>query len=217
MAVINGYAFYAKVQAPGFKFQKEGSKDPLDKEYAIDVLVDAKAHKAFYKKYPSQESKNTKPMDKADFEKRFGVDPSTLDVQTNGDGEYCVIKLKTNNAYKGSDGKPVKMEKPKVFFFNDKGKMVEDTETLVGNGSKVKVQFQEYENKKWKTTSAKLKAVAVEELVPYGGDDFSELGELEEGGLADTSDDEGFDDNFAEEEGHDDSSEDDDDEPFGFE
>lgn len=226
MATITGFAFYAKVQAPGSKFQKEGSNDPIDFEYSIDVLVDAKVQKAFYKKYSDQKGKSAEPLEPQDFEKKYGVDPSTLDASPNSDGEYTIIKLKTGNAYKDyKTGEAVMMQKPKVFFVGDNGKLQEDTETLVGNGSKVTVQFIEYESKKWKTVSAKLRAIKVIDLVPYGGgDDFSELGDIDESTLDNSTPEFKGDDGGGDEFGSDsevsegaseDSSEDDDDE-FGF-
>lgn len=213
MATLDGYAFYAKVQSPGTKFQKDDSKDPTDYEYSLDLLVDAQVQRAFYKKYKDQKGKSAEPMTVEEFQQKYKTDPSGLDVKPNSDGEYCIIKLKTGNAYKDhKTGKTEMMSKPKVFFKGDDGKLKEDTETLVGNGSKVKVQFSEFESKKWKTTTAKLKALAVLELVPYGGgDDFSELGEIDSDSFANETPDQQFgsDDSF-------DADDDDSENDFGF-
>lgn len=185
MATIKGIAYYASVQSAKTKYQKEGSKDPLDLEYTIDILVDPTTHKEFGKKFKKQKKD---PITKEEFVKVYKMEPPA-EAKTNADGEYCIIKLKTNYAYEDFKTKQVKiMGKPKVLFPNPAtGKLVEDTETLIGNGSEVMVQYIEYENKKWKTLSAKLKAVRVDTLVPYGDDSLDELGEIDQDSLVDSS------------------------------
>ena len=184
-STISGYAFWAAVHSPVIKYQKEGSRSPLDKEYKIDVVVDAADWKAFTKMFKQQKKD---PIDREDFIKRFNVEPPE-DIQTNGDGEYCIVSFKTNYAREEwkngkKTGKILLNAKPRVLMKNDEtGKLVEITD-LVGNGSKVVVQWEEFESAQWKSKSAKLKAVRVDELVAYSaGEDLSELGEVEEGGL----------------------------------
>jgi len=220
MATISGYAFYAKVQAPGAKYQKDGSTDPLDHQYSTDLIVSHRDAKKFYKEFPKNRPDDGGLLSAEKFKKRYKADISDFDMDTNEDGEVAYVKLKTNYAYKDhKTGETKLMPKPKVLFKGDNGKLVEDTKTPVGNGSEVMVQYDAYENKKWKTVSAKLKAIRVDDLVPYGGDDFSELGDVDESSFSDESPEmQKESDEFAEESssGQPDMS-DDDDSDFGFE
>jgi hypothetical protein len=191
-STVSGYAFYACVQSPVTKYQCDGSKSLLDMEYKINLLVDASDWKEFTKRYKQQKSD---PITSEEFVKKFKVEPPE-DVTTNGDGEYCILTFKTNAGLKDrKTGKAVPAPKPRVLIKNPAtGKLIE-IESLVGNGSKVMVQWQEHENKKWSSLSAKLKAIRVDELVEYStGDDLSELGDIEENGLLSRKPhDEGFD------------------------
>ena len=185
--VVSGLAMYACVQSPTTKFQKDGSKDPLDFEYKVTVIVDPQQHKEFAKRFKKQK---VDPLTPEEFKQKYKVDVPE-GVKTNEDGEICIINLKTNNAYTDyKDGKTKLMPKPKVLFPEQRdGKtvLVEDTDTLVGNLSKITVLFKEYENKKWGTVSAKLSAVRVDSLVSYGADDdLSELGEIDSSSFKDS-------------------------------
>lgn len=185
--VVSGIGFYCCVQSPTTKFQKEGSKDPLDFEYKVTVVVDPKQYKEFAKRFKKQK---VDPLTPEEFKKKYKVDVPE-GVETNEDGEICIINLKTNNAYSDyNDGKTKLMPKPKVLFPEVKdGKtvLVEDTETLIGNQSKVTALFKEYENKKWGTVSAKLSALRIDDLVSYGSDDdLSELGEVDSSSFKDS-------------------------------
>ncbi len=177
MATVSGYAFYAMINTPAFKYQKENSKDPCDKEYKVDLLMSPDDYKALTKKYKKQKKQELPTRE--EFVKRYGMEPPE-DISTNADNEYCFMSFKSINAYR-KDGKVVLADKPKVLIKDDNtGKLVE-TKANVGNGSKVLLQYVEFESKQWGSTSAKLKALRVDELIPYGADDdFSELGEVDE-------------------------------------
>lgn len=178
MATIKGYAFYAAVQSPKTKYQKDNSKDPLDYEYTIDVVVDPKDAKAFNTKFAKQARQ---PITKEKFKSVYKVDVPEGAKLTSA-GKICMVKMRTGNAYVDKNGETVLFNKPKVLFKNSAGKLYEDTKTLVGNGSLVMIQYEEFESKRWGTVSAKLSGLRVDELVPYNsGDDFSELGEMEDG------------------------------------
>lgn len=181
--VISGMALYAAVQKPKTKYQKDGSKNPLDFVYAIDLVVDAKVFKEMGKRYPKQKKE---PLSVEDFKKRYGIDPPE-NIARNSDDEVCMMSFKTSNAYTDKQTRKVMLSpKPKVFFKNDQGKLVEDTTTMIGNGSMVAVQWIEYENKQYNTTSYKLKAVRVDDLVPYETESYDELGEVDESSLKDS-------------------------------
>ena len=184
MATVQGYAFYALVNTPASKFQKESSSNPLDKEYKVDLLMDAADYKALSKKYPKQKKDNN--LTREDFIKRYKLDPPES-IKPNGDGEYCIMTFKTIYAYNDKKtGDIVFADKPKVLIKNEETGKLEETLANVGNGSKVLLQYIEFVSKQYNMTSAKLKALRVDELIPYGDDGFDELGECDESSFKDT-------------------------------
>ena len=184
MATVNGYAYYAMVNKPASKFQKESSKNPLDKEYKVDLLMNANDYKVLAKKYPKQ--KKDENLTAAQFEKRYGMEPPA-DIKMNADDEYCIMSFKTIYAYKDSKTKEiVYMDKPKVLIKDEETGKLKETLANVGNGSKVMLQYVEFTSKEWNMTSAKLKALRVDNLIPYGDDDFSELGDVDESSFKDS-------------------------------
>lgn len=182
--VINGYAFYASVMKPQAKYQKQGSENPLDYEYKIDIQVTEEAYYEFFdfdmsKRTPKPrrfEKQVKDPISSEDFEKRYKQPPV---IPANDDDECFIITLKTNAAYTDKVTKEVKyLSAPRVGIKNEEtGKLTKLT-ALVGNGSEVAVQYQVAKHPKY-GESAKLGTVRVDTLVPYG-DDTSELGEFDD-------------------------------------
>lgn len=190
---VKGYFFYAAVQKPVTRYQKDGSTDPLDFEYKVDVLMDAADYKALTKKYKQQKKQDL--PDAEAFEAKYKMAPPS-DIKPNADGEYCIMSFKTNNAYVDrSTKKVVKCDKPKVAIRQENGKLKYDSKTLIGNGSKGVILYVENESKKWNTVSAKLGGLIIEELVEYSsGIDMSEFGEIEEDDDAPDDSYDGYDD-----------------------
>ncbi len=178
MPVMNNVVFcYVKLQQPVTKYQSE-----TEFEYVVDCIVSEKEAKAFKKKYKKQPPKEV-PTE--DFEKAFKIKPPYPDQE-----DQFIIKMKKPAQYRDRQTKEMRpipdKAKPRVLVPNGEGKLDDITyEVLVANGSKGVVQYEENSNDFG--TFARLKAIRVDELIPYssGGADFSELGEVDE--LADSS------------------------------
>jgi hypothetical protein len=179
MATIKGFIHYCQIRNPGLKWES------TDKHWSVQVEVTEKTMKAFKKQCPASKDA-IKEYTTAEFKKQFKCDPQAAPADSD---EHYVIRIKQDCTI---NGKPFE-NAPKVVMKNDKGKLEDITKkTDVGNGSEGVVQFNIYESKKWKTKSAKLANVRVDNLIPYegGGSDLSELGEMDEESFEDLEEDE---------------------------
>lgn len=185
MAVLKDVVFaYVKIQQPAPKYQSDN-----EFEFTVDCIVSEKDAKAFKRKFKKQPPKEV-PTE--DFEKMFKIAPPYPDQE-----EQFIIKLKKPAQFKNKQTgrmEPIPDKyRPRVLVPGDNGKLKDITfDTLVSNGSSGVVQMEVMENSFG--TFAKLKAIRVDNLIKYqqAGQDFDELGEVDE--LAEAPEDNGVDD-----------------------
>lgn len=168
MATISGVLAYVKLQSPDFKY---GST--TDKEFSVNLVVTKAEAKAWNKEFPKQKARE---VDRADFEKAYKIAPPT------DDDEFFVLSFKKPAQYR--DGNPIPdAMRPRAFVKNeDNGKLQDITkDVLIANGSVGTVSYDVRDNEFGHFSS--LKAVRVDKLIEYkqkgGGNDFSELGDVE--------------------------------------
>jgi hypothetical protein len=186
MAVLKDVVFaYVKIQAPTNKYQSD------ETEWTVDCVISEKAAKAWKKQFKKQPPKE---FDNDDFEKIFKIKPPYPDQE-----EQFVVKLKKATHFKDKQsGEMVAIPKkaePKVFEninTPEKPKMIDVTKKkLVSNGSTGVVLYEVIENTFG--TFAKLKAIRVDNLIEYkGNDSMDELGEVVDAGGDEPDDDAEF-------------------------
>lgn len=130
------------------KWAKLDKPDPKYGFYGIDFYLDKAGMKVF---------------------KESGLG---LEIKKDEDGEFVRFRRHPDKLFEGMD------EKPKKLIFTGEhdaqGKSVyEPFADAVGNGSLVTVKVEVYDSKKGK--GHRLEAVAVEDLVPYGGSEDADL------------------------------------------
>lgn len=150
--VVSGFACYANVHTPRNKYESER------KEFGLELIVDKDTFKTWGKEFSKQKGKS---MDNDEFVEKYRIDPPYPEFD-----EQFIIRLKKAADYE--DGNMIKKEYwPKVLIKKGNKAVPLDSNTMVGNGSKVQVSYHVTENKYG--TFAKLNNVLVHELVEYQG------------------------------------------------
>lgn len=181
--IVNGYVHYVKIKDPGTTFSSN------EKQYECTIEMDKKAMKEFKKVFPAN-AKGVKEHTKEEFIEKFKVEPQ---YDGGEDDEHYTVVVKQPVLV---GGKPLKRPVRVLMKSEESGKLIDITQDKeVGNGSKAAVQLFIYENAEWKTVSAKLQAIRVDELVEFegGGSSYDELGDVDESSFADPQFDEGGD------------------------
>lgn len=162
--IENAKFFYAKVKTPSLKYQSQ-----TEREFSVDVQVDKATAKAWNKAFPKQKAKE---IDYADFVAKFG------EVNTIGDEEQYLIKLKKDAQYKDKDTGEVRQlsdrYRPRAFEKNSEGGLTDITFTkLIGGGSQGAALFEVTTNSFG--TFAKFVGLRVDSLIEVQSDDGSKF------------------------------------------
>ena len=164
------YFYYAQIK------DSRKNKDEPDKppHFSVQVLVSEEQYDAFTEEFPKNGAKIYKGA--AKFKEQFKVDPPYEAPK------YFMLQLKRKDDIKGEPlGENLR---PKTWIKNAAGKLVNQTDTLVGNGSAGVVSYSTFEVKQGKFAGIypQLGSIMVTKLVPYVGrsaNDGSEFGEVE--------------------------------------
>lgn len=167
MAVLENVVLgFVKIQRAVLQYQSK-----TDYEYQVDAIVTEKQAKVWDKEFKKQKSKM---IENKDFKEIYKIDLPFPDQE-----EQYVIKFKCDERFPSGDLR-VGKQRPRVLMKNSEGKLEDFTaKTLVGNGSVGTIQYEQYGNDYG--TFARLQAVRVDTLIPYGGGaNYDELGEMDD-------------------------------------
>ena len=153
---LNGFLFYSCIAEPTFKYQSK-----IEKEFKTTVIVDKATARQFGKE---GFNKTVKAIPTDEFEDKFKVAPPFPDQ----DDQYA-ISVASPATYR--DGNPRNSAFfPKAYFKSAEGEIVENSATLIGNGSEgivgleIKPPMAGGPSTK---PSLGLKSVLITNLVPY--------------------------------------------------
>lgn len=166
ISVIPGVLHYCMVKNPGLAMDKK------TRQWQVQIEITEDFADKIEEEYPDMRG-SIKSYKADKFEEIFKVAPS---VEPDAK-KHFVISVKQACTINGKKfGYPVR-----VLMKGENGKLQDVTQkTEVGNGSKGVVQVREMESAKWKTTTLKLQAIRVDDLVEYeSGSSLDELGEVD--------------------------------------
>lgn len=150
--LTNVYFYYTRIKEPTNKYNS------ADKEFKVDVVLDAASYKAFTKELPK---KNFKLVENDEFREKYRAEPPFPEQPI----QY-VTKFNRDEVKK--DGTPIAEEhKPKVYLEDQSGEVYDVTNRFdVGNGSMgdlfyFVIEHSEYGN------HPKLSNIKVKKLVQY--------------------------------------------------
>lgn len=174
ISVIPGVFHYCMVKNPGLAMDKK------TRQWQVQVEITEDMADKIEEEYPDMRG-SIKSYKSEKFEEIFKVAPS-LEPDAK---KHFVISVKQACTINGKKfGYPVR-----VLMKGENGKLQDVTQKYeVGNGSKGVVQVRELESSKWNTTTLKLQAIRVDDLVEYSsGSSLDELGEVDYDSFGDAS------------------------------
>lgn len=172
--VIPGVLHYCMIKNPGLAMDKK------TRQWQVQIEITEDFADKIEEEYPDMRG-SIKSYKADKFEEIFKVAPS---VEPDAK-KHFVVSVKQACTINGKKfGYPVR-----VLMKGGNGKLQDVTQQCeVGNGSKGVVQVRELESAKWKTTTLKLQAVRVDDLVEYSsGSSLDELGEVDYDSFGDAS------------------------------
>lgn len=166
---LPGFLFFTCIAEPTFKYQSK-----IEKEFKTTLVVDKATARQFTKEGFNKTVKQT-PTE--EFEAKFKTAPPYPDQE-----DQYSISFTAPATYK--DGNPRQdWTFPKAYFKSESGEIVENSATLIGNGSEgiVGLRINTPNEKSMSTKpSLALKSVLITNLIPYekkgAGDEWADEG-----------------------------------------